>query len=260
MCLLALYYRTAEDAPLVVGAVREEVFQRGGEPPRHFEGPLRAVGGVDPAAGGTWLGINERGVLIAVTNRRKSQPPAAPPSRGMLVRELLHHCETAEAAAEWATQALEGNRYAGCNLLCADAGRAVVLQGGDWLRIRPLPPGLHLLTNGDVNDEADARLNLAAEYLAAQPGRFAENCVQALRRLTVQREPEGLPICFRRGDRGTVSGTILALRPALADGTYLHAQGPPDRTPYADYSHLLRELAHPPAGGVDERWSLGGHP
>src|SRR5436305_841313 len=104
MCLLALYYRVAEDAPLIAGAVREEFFARGGEPPQILDGPLRAMAGVDPVAGGTWLGVNERGVLVAVTNRPKSQPPANPPSRGLLVRELLLWSTTAEAAAERAAQ------------------------------------------------------------------------------------------------------------------------------------------------------------
>ncbi len=49
-------------------------------------------------------------------------------------------------------------------------------------------------------------------------------------------------MCFRAGDRGTVSSSLVALRGALADSTYLHAQGPPDETPYADYSHLLHDM------------------
>ena len=34
MCLLALFFRVAEDCPVVAGAIREEYFARGGEPPR----------------------------------------------------------------------------------------------------------------------------------------------------------------------------------------------------------------------------------
>src|SRR5207253_2764050 len=42
MCLLALFYRVVEDAPLVVGANREEAYARGGEPPRILDGVCRA--------------------------------------------------------------------------------------------------------------------------------------------------------------------------------------------------------------------------
>src|SRR5262249_9224945 len=101
MCLLAIFFRIAEDAPLIVGANREEAYARGGEPPQLLDGPCRAVGGRDPVAGGTWLAVNEHGVVIAVTNRPKMQLPAAPRSRGLLARDLLA-CTTAAAARDLA--------------------------------------------------------------------------------------------------------------------------------------------------------------
>src|SRR3954453_5320422 len=62
MCLLALFFRMVEDAPLVAGANREEAYARGGSPPQILDGPCRAVAGLDPLAGGTWFGVNEHGV------------------------------------------------------------------------------------------------------------------------------------------------------------------------------------------------------
>jgi uncharacterized protein with NRDE domain len=240
MCLVALFYRVAEDAPVVFGANREEFYARGGEPPRLHTGTISYVAGVDPVAGGTWLGVNARGVIVAVTNRRKSQTPATPRSRGLLVRQLLES-PTAKAAADAATRELERQLYAGCNLVCVDAHHAIVLHHADWLRVRMLPPGLHLLANGDVNDETDDRIGYAAHWLGQRPSRFAENCLVALRQLCGLHEA-GMPaICLRGPEHGTVSSTLVALRPRLADSEYLHAQGPPDRTPYSDYSHLLHD-------------------
>src|SRR5437762_2476906 len=98
MCLLALFFRMVDDAPVVVGANREEFYARGGEPPQLLDGPGHGVGGRDPVAGGTWFGVNGRGVLVAVTNRMKTDAPAQPRSRGLLARELLA-CPTAKVAA-----------------------------------------------------------------------------------------------------------------------------------------------------------------
>src|SRR5260370_34299913 len=89
MCLLALFFRVVEDAPLILGADREEFYARGGEPPQLLDGPVRAVAGVDPTAGGTWFGVNQHGVVVGLTNRIKSQPPHQPMSRGLLVLDLL---------------------------------------------------------------------------------------------------------------------------------------------------------------------------
>jgi uncharacterized protein with NRDE domain len=241
MCLLALFFRVVEDAAVVAGANREEYYQRGGEPPRLLDGPIPAVAGIDPVAGGTWLGVNANRVLVAVTNRRKLDVPAQPRSRGLLVREMLA-CPSAAAALELGLAALEQNPYAGANFLCADASRAVVIQAGDWLRVKPLPPGIHVLTNRDVDDASDPRLTYALSLLNRRPYATAADCVSALTQLCAQHEPDNPPMCFRDNDHGTVSSSIIALRGSLTDSTYLHAQGPPSQTPYADYTPLLHDL------------------
>jgi uncharacterized protein with NRDE domain len=241
MCLLALFFRVVENAAVVVGANREEYYQRGGEPPILLPGPLRAVAGLDPVAGGTWLGVNEKQLLVAVTNRPKLDVPANPRSRGLLVRELLA-CSSAEAAVNQAVDALEQGHYAGANFLCVDARRAVVIQAGDWLRIRPLPPGIHVMTNRDINDASDARVGYALDWFNRRRYRTPSDCVQALTQLCAKHQPNDPPICFRHPDRGTVSSSIVALGDSLPASLYLHAQGPPCRTVYADYSHFLHTM------------------
>ncbi len=249
MCLLALFFRVVEDAPVVLGANREEDYRRGGEPPRLHDGPCRFVAGLDPAAGGTWLGVNEYGVVAAVTNRFKEEKPEHPRSRGMLVRDLLH-CATASAASLLAVREVEANHYDGCNIVCIDAESATLIHGGDWLRVRPLPPGLHVLANGDANDERDPRLGFAAYLLGREGNRYrsSADCVDMLRQVCGRHEPGEPAICLHGDERGPTSSSIIALRPSLAKSVYLHAQGPPDQTPYTDYSDLLRQMAEPRQG------------
>jgi uncharacterized protein with NRDE domain len=249
MCLLALFFRAVDDAPVVVGANREEAYARRGEPPQILPDLPRVVAGLDPQAGGTWLGVNEHGVLVAVTNRQHATAPPRPRSRGLLARDLLG-CPTAAAAVDLATHELGTGRYAGCNFLCVDRERAVVIHSSDWLRVLPLPPGLHLLTNRDVNSVSDPRLAYAAWWLGQRDYRTAADCLEALRELCGQAGGEGPPICLHGEEGGTVSSTLIALRASLRDGTYLHAQGPPDRTPYADYSRLLRQIAARPEDDI----------
>jgi uncharacterized protein with NRDE domain len=239
MCLIALFVRAVDDAPLVVGANREEFYDRGGEPPRLLDGPVRAAAGLDPVAGGTWLGLNAHGVLVAVTNRAKSRPPDRPRSRGLLARDLLA-CESAAGAVERATRVLDGGDYAGCNVVCADAESAAVIHAGDWLRVRLLPPGIHVLANRDVNDASDGRVQFALDWLSRRSYRCVQQAVTALEGLCAKGEGESPAMCLRATNRGTVSSSIVAVRAPLASGVYLHAQGPPDVTPYAEYSHLLR--------------------
>jgi hypothetical protein len=237
MCLLAMYFRVAADAPVIIGANREEFYARGGEPPQRMDAACRILAGRDPRAGGTWLGVNEHGIVAAVTNRAKSDVPAEPRSRGLLTRDLLDY-PSAAAAVERAVGELDSGSYAGCNLLVADAERAVVVHAGEWLHVNPLPPGLHVVTSTrDVNDDSDPRIGHALGWLSDKPSETSAECLAALAKLCGQTGQP--PMCFRGRERGTVSSSLIALRPGSI--VFLHAQGPPDRTPYVDYSaHLSR--------------------
>src|SRR5207244_13127111 len=118
ICFLAVYSRAIDGAPLIVAANREESYARGGTPPQLLVGTCQAVAGIDPIAGGSWLGVNQRGVLVAVTNRPKSKLPAQPRSRGLLLRELLTCCDP-KSAVELAARELGRGRFSVCILLCA---------------------------------------------------------------------------------------------------------------------------------------------
>ena len=240
MCLVAIYFQEFIDAAVVVGANREELYARGGEPPQILPGRLRAVCGVDPVAGGTWLGVSEHGVLVAVTNRPKTLVPPCPPSRGLLARELLRF-PTASRAAEHAFGRLRREDFAGCNVLCADIKDAIVIHAGDALERLSLSPGLHVLTASNVDDPLDARQEFARRWLGRRSPRGSEEAVAALQELCSLREQP--PMCLRGPDGGTVSSSVIALRQPLGRSTYRHAQGPPDITPYLDYSSLLHRIA-----------------
>jgi uncharacterized protein with NRDE domain len=243
MCLIALFHHVFDDAPLVLAANREEEYTRGGEPPALREWGCRVIAGVDPQHGGTWLGINQHGLVVAVTNRIKSSAPAAPRSRGTLVRDLLA-CSTARDAVALAQRELSTTRYAGCNLLCLDRDGGTVFLAGDWLRAKPLTPGLHVLTAHDLDDPIDARQRHARDWLEHNRPRSSTDAVAKLQSLCAQTGEDGsTPICLRGAIGGTVSSTILVLRGSWQDSALWHAQGPPDRTPYNDISSLLPLLA-----------------
>ncbi|ELK45622.1 hypothetical protein D320_21146, partial [Haloferax sp. BAB-2207] len=71
MCTLILAWQVFEDAPVVVAANRDEQLGRPAEPPRRWEngdGPA-IVAPRDAEAGGTWVGYNDAGVFVGITNR-----------------------------------------------------------------------------------------------------------------------------------------------------------------------------------------------
>lgn len=243
MCLLLLQYRTLAAAPVLLAANREELFGRPATLPGIQPGNPRVLCAIDQQAGGTWLGANQYGVVVGVTNRLKSNLPAQPRSRGLLCRELLS-CTTAAEAAALALAELKTGRYAGANYLCADRRSAAVVQGSDRVDVLPLEAGVHILTNGDINDRRDSRQRFAREFLAAKFPHTVRGFLDVTARLCRQGpDLHGQPTVILRGpDRGTVSSTILAVTQGTEPARYLHAAGAPDLTPYEDYSQLLQEV------------------
>ena len=66
--------------PLVLAANRDELADRPARPPgRHWPDRAEVVAGLDLQAGGSWLGVNDHGVVAGVLNRpvRSAPRPAS---------------------------------------------------------------------------------------------------------------------------------------------------------------------------------------
>lgn len=243
MCLLAIQYRLVPEAPVLVAANREEFFDRDWQPPSIQSGKPRVLCGTDKQAGGTWLGVNQNGMFVAVSNRRKSYPPFAPKSRGVLCRELLR-AKSAEAAAHMAMEELASGLYDGANYVCADAGGGYVVHGGNDLELVELEEGLNIIANGDLNDPRDERVLLAKRLLTLQtldsPVKFLAVASKVFARSPSP--PHRPTIIVREPNRGTVCSTLLSLGQKPRDAIYQFAPGAPDKTKFEDFSPLLRDI------------------
>jgi hypothetical protein len=199
MCTVVLLRRPQAPWPLLLAANRDELQSRPWRPPaRHWPDRPDVVAGLDVQAGGSWLGVNDDGVVAAVLNRVGSLGPAAGKrSRGELVLEALDHADAAAAAK--ALVDLDPDAYRPFNLLIADARDAFWLRhvgglprfgyrdgSGAWREVdaasmpaadspqgpgkpraalrsapiecRPLPEGCSMITARDLNDATSARV------------------------------------------------------------------------------------------------------
>ena len=243
MCIMAIYYQAVPNTPILVAYNREEFFDRPSQPPRIQPGKPRVVCGIDKKAGGTWLGINQYGLLVAVGNRPKAKVPAEPRSRGLLCRELLN-CRTAREAALLAAQELYSGQYAGANYVCLDAKYGAVVYGGNRVEIVDLTPGLHILTNGDLDDASDRRQQLVRRQLTLQ--RLDSSVMfLAVASRTFSRRPDSSGrggVVLVGTEFGTVSSTLVALAHKTQHCILQYTNGPPCDHSYEDLSALLRQV------------------
>ncbi len=245
MCTLAIYFRVSPDWPVIIAANRDEFLERPALDPTVLNDDPQVIGGKDLRAGGTWLGISENGVVCGLLNRRidgDGNPRAR--SRGLLCLDALRRRTAADAARFAAAE--DGANYNPFNLLIASREAAFVAYNrrGE-IELVELTPGLHLLSNQDVDD-------FECPKISRSYGRFAELGERAdfrrdpvamrteLARLLADHSPEldsrsGRPtsLCLHLDSYGTRSSSMIFLGREAGRVEHFFAPGAPCKTAYA---------------------------
>ncbi len=247
MCTMVILYRPGHAWPLILATNRDEMADRPWKPPaRHWPDRPEVTAGQDLLAGGTWLGLNDSGVVASVLNRPRSLGPRPHfRSRGELPLEALDHAEAA-AAAE-ALSHIESVSYRSFNMVVADANHAFWLRNrgdGSGVEAIAIEAGLSMITAHDLNDPASPRI---ARYLplfrAAAPPDPGTGDWSSWSPLIAARDhdapdgPGGAMLVAGDGGFGTVSSSFMALGPGGGETrAWLFAAGPPGEADYEPVS------------------------
>ena len=242
MCLLALCFQEFDAYPLVVAANRDEYYARPSAPPQVLgENPV-IYGGKDLKAGGTWLGVNEYGLVVGILNRRSAVDEQQDlRSRGLLCRDLLSRRSTAEVLLELERQ--QAFHYRTFNLVFADSLAAYVAYNAErqisWLR---LERGLHVFGNGTVPDVGSEKLNHARLLFGGlaqdlKSGQIFPDGVNLLRSSLSDHtggnaETPKDAICVHTPLYGTVSSSLLFYSQSERCFVTYYAPGPPCQNSY----------------------------
>lgn len=252
MCLLIVVSRLDPDAPLVVAANRDERLDRpalsmtvlSGEDPR-------ILGGRDGEAGGTWLAVNEHGVVAGLTNR--PTPDGRNPTkrtRGELPVALAGHRNAQEAVEDFVRR-FHPDDYNPSWLLVGDRRSlfALDMTVGDHPVARPLPPGIHILENNPL-DTPSAKVDHVRGLLGDVQDLRGSSLVDRLRAVlkdhttpagpaTSPRVPESLAACVHTPSYGTRSATVVRVPAAHSARPELqYTDGHPCTTAFVDAATL----------------------
>ncbi len=248
MCTLALYFRQFENYPLVIAANRDERFSRAAAAPQIWPTDPKIVAGKDLAAGGTWLGVNARGIAAGIVNRRAQiEASATPRSRGLLCLDMLEAASIPEAQAALPYE--DAGRYQAFLLLVASAESAFAAYNtADDIERLALAPGLHVFGNTSFTGEDGKKLDRARELfhkageslapLFKQP-QGLDSAVGVLRGVLGDHTPietadakGALCVHTPDADYGTVSSSIIFFSQRDRRFYFYHAPAPPCRTDF----------------------------
>jgi len=246
MCTVVILRRPSHDWPVLLAANRDELLSRPWLPPaRHWPDRADVVAGLDQLAGGTWMGMNESGVVACILNRHGTLGPAAGKrSRGELILEALDHADAVDAAAAMA--AVDPAAYRPFNMVIADNRDAwwiALRDGATGTHMERFPDGLSMLTEGERNDLAEPRikayLQKFEQSVPPDPSTNTWDTWAGLMSTTDATSKNGTAMSVRIGSNfGTSSSSLVALPSADAahdDGLkpiWLFAAGQPDSTAF----------------------------
>ena len=255
MCLLIVLSRVDAETPLVVAANRDERFDRPADPMTVLDaGPPRVLGGRDELAGGTWLAVNDAGVVAGLTNRpvEGGRDPTKR-SRGELPVRLAAFTTAASAVEAFAVE-VEAAAYNPAWILVGDRQSlyAIDLSDQQTVRVEELGPGLHVLENSPIGAPSPKTAHVRAllEGLEAGPpasraGRLA--AVLADHEVPAGGVPEvgaGVPAqvradCVHTDLYGTRWSCLVEVPASTAVAPAVRvAAGPPCTTPFVDAGAL----------------------
>lgn len=263
MCTLIVVHRLVPGAPLVVAANRDEYLDRPSEGPElRMTADGLVVAPRDLREGGTWLGLNARGVFAAVTNLRCPEPDPDRRSRGLLVMDALSASSAAESAERLGR--LAEQTYNPFNLVVADSREAFLLTYRETVSLQTIGPGVHVVGNTHPDDRGAPKVKRILERATKAATHPRHSVLRELSSVCSEHDSPESPLgdaCVHADVYGTKSSTLLMLADSESSESselkhqeidpyapnpatsLLYADGPPCRTEYRDFTSLLTELS-----------------
>jgi uncharacterized protein with NRDE domain len=236
-----------EDCPVIVAANRDEHYDRPSTPPNFWSTEPNILAGKDLLAGGTWLGVNENGLLVGILNRRvngKATPLTRTRSRGLFCLDLLR-LESAADACAFVNRHQEA--YQPFTVVFADSLEAwVAYNTRRGIATRRLDEGLHVYSSAAPFDERTEKVDRAHSQFAEVVTGLGSSCgdkLEWVRSLSMVLADHSLgnasndprdAICVHGDVSGTVSSTIVFFSRAGRRFDVFNCAGPPCRGSFAE--------------------------
>jgi uncharacterized protein with NRDE domain len=264
MCLVIAVSRIDAAVPLVVAANRDERLDR---PARSMavlrESGPRVLGGRDERAGGTWLAVNEHGVVAALTNRPSpGGPDPSKRSRGALPLLAASGFDAGTGVARL-RDGIDPAEFNPAWLLIGDRTSLwfVAVAGADGFSALTLDPGLHVLENRPIDELSpksmhvrslvDAALDDARPppdstagadgMVAAMTAALRNHDVPAVDASSTagdldqrRRDPRAEAACVHLEEFGTRCATVIRVPVRVGRPHVAVADGPPCTTSFTD--------------------------
>ncbi|TYH30692.1 hypothetical protein ES288_A01G115000v1 [Gossypium darwinii] len=168
MCIAAFIWQAHPLYPLLLLQNRDEYHNRPTKPVAWWDvDGCEILGGRDEVAGGTWLACSRQGRVACLTNVLELHHLPKAKTRGDLPILFL---KSTKSPMEFAQQLItDAHQYKGFNLILADIpSKSMVYASnrpkGDDINIQQVSPGLHVLSNANLDSPCPKALRLRKSF------------------------------------------------------------------------------------------------
>lgn len=159
MCTIIVLNDCVPGHPLVIGANRDERYDRASEPAK-----LRAHSVISPRdleKGGTWIGASQGGWVVAVTNQDDGEHKDGMLSRGAIVDACL--LARSHSGAAKVLSLVDPVSYNPFNVVFGRPGLMFLTRvlSGHSVEMEELPVGVSVISNDCWNDRYDVKIDWA---------------------------------------------------------------------------------------------------
>ena len=244
--VIVILKKSENEWPLIIAANRDEMNNRKFLPPdRHWKDKPHIFAGKDLLAGGSWLGVNDNGVVAAIMNRKNSLGLIKnKKSRGELVLTALDHEDAVKSLNAMAK--IQKDNYRGFNMFIGDNSNSYWIKSDETsldIECINISDGLSMITSHDRNDLNSSRIkNYLPKFSLSRepnPTKNEWNDWEKLLGNTCSEDGDSLSAMCIKTDMGfqTVSSTFIALPNSksklnINKPIFRYANGSPDCTSF----------------------------
>jgi len=222
MCTLLILYRPLNKWPLIIAGNRDEMKSRPSlSPGKHWANEKNIIAGKDLTAGGSWLGINNRGLISTILNRPYSLGPKKEKfSRGGIIINILKNKDIKTALTY--IKLLDITNWRPFNLFIANNKNAYWIKstGKNKITINLISEGRHFLDSHDLNSKKSDRYNNNINKFNSlkDPDPDKSEWKEWIDFLASTSHPKNKPLAamnishsYNHNNYGTLSSSIIAL-------------------------------------------------
>lgn len=254
MCTLIFLYRLLKGFPIITMHNRYAPSNSIEEPPRVSKGKFKVYHPLDLSSKGTWIGFNDKGLFMAVTDQHTDEASKIYRSRGLLLMDVLTSFSNVHEALNYLKRELSKGYRKG-NFILADSEKAYHVLHDERIEVEALNPGVNVFTNLTIKDwiklekisqdllrYVDMRRRRALELASRLKPTNVNQIIGELKLIASDHGSEigRGSICYHNsGDWYMSSSTIIAVSDNLRDSKILYCKGNPCENQFVDYSHIL---------------------